>query len=590
MRFSLLVLGLTLLHTAEAQVRLSEFMASNVQSVPDVVDFEAYPDWIELQNTGASSVSLSGYFLSDDPAQPLKWMIPASASIPANGFFKVWADGHDAEPGQSYPRGYWPWRNFTTEGYHTNFSLGASGEFVLLTQATGMSITPLILAASPAPTAPATAATWKYLANGVNQGTQWRAANFDDSAWPSGVAPLGYVDSWIATTVPYGPSSTAKYITTYFRHSFSVASPALIANLSLRLLVDDGAVVYLNGVEVARQNLPAGEILYSTLAPAAIGGADESDYTTYSVPANLLVAGNNVVAVEVHQNAGTSSDLGFDLSLDANTVTSYTTLDSVSFGQQVADVSIGRSPADDTLWVPLAQPTPGAANAGDTVPDLRVKGVDVSVSLASGFYSGTQTVTLSSASGDIRYTLNGALPGPSSPLYTAPLAISATTVLRARVIQPGKPPGAVQTRTYFFGETQGSVPYLSVVSDPERLFGNTIGIYYNQHEQVSSATYGLRDVYKGKDAPGSLEYFAPGGALGFRVNGGFRMGGENNWAAHTQRALNFSLRSDYGDDVIKYDIAHRAHPAGRRRPLAFRHAARWPLGLCGKGTTHRRYQ
>jgi hypothetical protein len=123
---------------AFAQLRLSEFMANNVQSVPDIVDFEAYPDWIEIQNTSASPVSLNGYFLSDDPTKPLKWMIPGTASVPANGFFKVWADGHDASPGQSYPRGYWPWRNFTVEGYHTNFNLGATGESVVLSLGSGI--------------------------------------------------------------------------------------------------------------------------------------------------------------------------------------------------------------------------------------------------------------------------------------------------------------------------------------------------------------------------------------------------------------------------------------------------------------------
>ena len=271
--------------SASAQVQLNEFLASNTQATPDIVDFDDYPDWIELKNTSGADVNLNGYFLSDDPAKPLKWPFPATALINANGFLRVWADAHDAVPGQSAPRGYWPWRNFTVEAYHTNFSLSSLGESVVLTKASGLTSVDLILAAQPVPTAPATAASWKYLANGSDQSTQWRAANFTDTAWSSGTAPLGYGDPWIVTTVPYGPNASAKYITTYFRNTFTIANPALIANLTLRLMVDDGAVVYLNGVEVVRRNLPTTEITYQTLASVSVGGTDEQAFTTYNIPA-----------------------------------------------------------------------------------------------------------------------------------------------------------------------------------------------------------------------------------------------------------------------------------------------------------------
>jgi hypothetical protein len=551
-----LLVAIVLVGCVSADVQINEFLAANTQVHPDVLDFEDYPDWIELKNPNGTAISLSGYYLSDDPLKPFKWPFPATAAIPANGFFLVWADGFDAIPGQSRPRGYWPWRNFTTEGYHTNFSLSSGGEALVLTKASGLATTSLVNAAVPAPVLPATAASWKYLDDGSNQSTQWRARTFDDSAWASGPSELGYGDS-PATPVSFGPNATSKFITTYFRHTFQVANPALIASLSLKLLVDDGAVVYLNGEEIVRKNLPAGEINHLALATLSVGGSDESSFTTYNVPAGGLVAGDNVLAVEVHQHSGDSSDLSFDLGLSATTFTSSDTLDSLSYTTQVDDVSRGRNPSLNSQWVNFAVPTPGAANGGTTVPDLRVPGIGATVSLPGGIYATPQSVTLSSASGDIRYTLDGSLPRITSPLYAAAIPISATTVLRARVFQNGKPPGPVETRTYFVGETQGTVPFISVVADPEALFGDRIGIYYNQEEPLvsstSNAALGLRDAYKGKDAPGSLEFFAPGGAPGFRVNGGFRIGGENNWV-HGQRAMNFALRGKYGDDEIKYDL------------------------------------
>lgn len=165
----------------------------------------------------------------------------------------------------------------------------------------------------------ATGSAWKYLDNGSNQGTAWRAPGFNDGAWASGPAQLGYGDGDEATVVSFGPNASAKYITTYFRRAFTVADPAAFAGLTLRVLRDDGAVVYLNGNEVFRTNMPAGAVSSSTLASTALGGADETTYVSASVPVSALVAGTNVVAVEIHQANGTSSDVTFDLELSGST-------------------------------------------------------------------------------------------------------------------------------------------------------------------------------------------------------------------------------------------------------------------------------
>ena len=162
--------------------------------------------------------------------------------------------------------------------------------------------------------------SWKYRADGSNQGTAWRATSFNDAAWPAGNAELGYGDGGEATIVSYGPSATKKYVTTYFRKTFTVSDPAAYSSLLLELMRDDGAVVYLNGAEVFRTNMPTGTISYTTLASTAVGGADESAYYPKALPPTALVAGNNVLAVEVHQNARNSSDLSFNLRLTGELV------------------------------------------------------------------------------------------------------------------------------------------------------------------------------------------------------------------------------------------------------------------------------
>jgi acid phosphatase type 7 len=160
-----------------------------------------------------------------------------------------------------------------------------------------------------------TGAIWKFLANGTDQGTSWRASSFSDSTWPSGPAQLGYGDGDEATTVGFGPDANNKFITTYFRRTFSVTNPALFTSLTLRLLRDDGAVVYLNGVEVWRTNMPAGTVGFLTPASAAIAGADESTFVQTTISPASLVSGTNVLAIELHQSGGTSTDISFDLQL-----------------------------------------------------------------------------------------------------------------------------------------------------------------------------------------------------------------------------------------------------------------------------------
>ncbi|MCX8155224.1 MAG: Ig-like domain-containing protein [Verrucomicrobiae bacterium] len=153
---------------------------------------------------------------------------------------------------------------------------------------------------------------WKYLDDGSDQGTAWRELNFDDSEWESGPGQLGYGDGDEATVINSGPSGNF-FITTYFRRDLIIADPAQFTNLVFQVLRDDGAVVYVNGVEAARYNMPAGPITYTTLANNAMD--DGTVYYAADVSPALLRPGRNVIAVEVHQSSSTSTDVTFDLQL-----------------------------------------------------------------------------------------------------------------------------------------------------------------------------------------------------------------------------------------------------------------------------------
>ncbi|MCF6358600.1 MAG: right-handed parallel beta-helix repeat-containing protein, partial [Draconibacterium sp.] len=161
---------------------------------------------------------------------------------------------------------------------------------------------------------------WKYNDKGEESAANWNSTYFNDEIWNSGKAELGYGDGDENTILSYGNSSKNKQITTYFRKTFSVENSDGLERLKIRLKCDDGAVVYLNGTEVVRENLPSGEIGRKTKALSAVGGLAEDDFTTYLADKNLLKEGKNSIAVEIHQYSGTSSDISFDLELSAISV------------------------------------------------------------------------------------------------------------------------------------------------------------------------------------------------------------------------------------------------------------------------------
>ncbi|NRB28267.1 MAG: CotH kinase family protein, partial [Roseibacillus sp.] len=198
-----------------------------------------------------------------------------------------------------------------------------------------------------------TGSTWKYLDNGSNQGTAWRNPGFNDNSWESGAAELGYGDDDEATTLSFGPSSNAKYATTYFRHSFNATNVDDYTKLTLGLRRDDGAVVYLNGNEVARSNMPNGTITYLTTSSTFVSGADERAYFPIDIPPVDLLNGQNTLAVEIHQYSGTSSDISFDLQLDGLKTTTANPLFLTTAGTNIVQSRV----RNGTQWSALTEAT-----------------------------------------------------------------------------------------------------------------------------------------------------------------------------------------------------------------------------------------
>ncbi|REK71845.1 hypothetical protein DX130_19225 [Paenibacillus paeoniae] len=168
---------------------------------------------------------------------------------------------------------------------------------------------------------------WKYLDNGSDQGSAWRTASFGDAAWQAGQAPLGYpandsttLFGGMKTVVSFGDDRTKKHRTTYYRTTFQVKDLASITKLFGQFGVDDGVVLYANGVEVYRFNMPEGEPDYLTLSATTIGSPTTETADLTQSMLSVLKEGTNVLAAEVHQRSDSSSDLYWDMQLIGNPV------------------------------------------------------------------------------------------------------------------------------------------------------------------------------------------------------------------------------------------------------------------------------
>lgn len=172
-------------------------------------------------------------------------------------------------------------------------------------------ISPAILTATPYPLQKDS--QWSFLDNGTDQGaTGWNALAFDNTTWATGQGPFGYGDP-VRTTISYGPSTSNKYITYYFTKDILVDLSQVANMVEFGLRRDDGAVVYVNGVEVFRSNMPTGAITYLTNSATIVDGADEKRYFSTYLPKSVFVNGTNRISVEIHNRDASSSDISFDM-------------------------------------------------------------------------------------------------------------------------------------------------------------------------------------------------------------------------------------------------------------------------------------
>jgi hypothetical protein len=159
----------------------------------------------------------------------------------------------------------------------------------------------------------ASGSAWIYYYSNTAPPNGWQAVAFDSSSWATGAAPLGYGQASLGTTLT--TTEASKPVTSYYRKSFTVTDASTFASVTLTTRADDGIVVYVNGVEVARQNIDPGAVTQNTYANKAVSAANAvANPVIITLPAADFTTGTNVISAEVHSNYRATPSHSFELS------------------------------------------------------------------------------------------------------------------------------------------------------------------------------------------------------------------------------------------------------------------------------------
>ncbi len=335
---------------ASAQVRISEFMASNTQTLAD--EDGSFEDWIEIQNTSPATVNLLDWCLTDKSGNLTKWRFPAT-NLPPGGFIVVFASNKD--------------RRTPGAPLHTNFKLSAAGGYLALVDPTGTNIVTQFAPEYP-PQVPdvsfgfaltasnvtlvTTGATARVLVPSVANGGSglsylWTGASgnepFNTASWTSGQTGIGFGVAGVGLNVQSAMLNSNA--SAFVRIPFVIDSPTNYSLLTLNLKYDDGYVAWLNGVAIARANAPIEDLDWNS---SALGTHSSSGFETLALDnaSALLRAGTNILAIQgLNVSAADASFL-------------------------VLPELVGTTIAgENTSGLYFTQPTPGTENLGGaTVP------------------------------------------------------------------------------------------------------------------------------------------------------------------------------------------------------------------------------
>ena len=530
----LLWMSMTVVH---GQVVINEASNRNASTLAD--EDGDWEDWLELYNPGAAAVDLTGWTLSDNLSEPAMWHLPAMY-MESGAFLTVFASGKDRVPGVAID--------------HWETAVGAN-------------------------------TIWKYTIPDASTSAEWLEPGFSPAGWNSGKASIGYGDGDDSTLVPAGT------ISVYLRYNFTIDDLSRIGAAVFHCDYDDGFVAYLNGTMIAQFGFPGGFPAWNATTATDrestmySGGMPDAFLLDPSLFDALLVEGDNVLAVEVHNVNVGSRDLtirpflsfgftdplvtyepipawfepgdintqlhtNFRISTSGETLYIFDSLavliDSLWVGGLSTDHSIGNTTDGAATESIFSIPTPGASN--NTSVAYSGYAPRPEFSLAAGFYGGPvkTAITCPLPGYEIYLRSDGNIPDEGDFLYTDSVNITSTRSIRAICYRPDDTllSSLPATRTYFINEVS-NLPVFSITTEEDNLYGPE-GIYDNWWTDWKRSTY--------------IEYFDSthtyvlGQYAGIKLEGG--AGGSRSLPQKS-----FRLEPDhpsFGEGLIHYPLIPRA--------------------------------
>ena len=576
----LLAFGLLMIPQASARLYISEFLADNNDGL---LDSDGDPsDWIELFNSGSDAIQLGGYYLTDNPSSLTKWPFP-SLQLEPRQFLVVFASGKDRrDPGGQL---------------HANFKIDSRGEYLGLIAPDGISVVSDFGRIDALPRQrenvsyglmqSGTSTSRTLLSQNTQAtvriptaadsalGTSWTEPSFDDSGWLDVAIGVGYDED--STYIPefgvggnLGEELNGVNTSLYLRIPFQLTEASSVSELSLRMKYDDGFAAYLNGELIESANSPAeGDLSYDSEATSNHSDSEALVYQSFDLNnrIQLLRNGTNILAIHGLNDGLNSSDML--ISPELNSV-------------QITNPETG-APGF------FSSPTPGAQNGESFAGFVE----DPAFSVDRGFFTDQFQLQLSTVTdgAEIRYTLDGSPPSPNRGLiYSGPVSIAGTQVVRAMAHKAGFQPTNVATQTYIFPDDVASqtrpsgyptswggepradydmdtqitrsrqysarlqrglrdIPTLSVTGEADDFFGPN-GIYVDTQNRSIEASV-------------SAEYFHPDPTNdGVNIEGGFQIdcgvklqgGASRNPGSSIKHSLSLRFRDLYGPGKLNYPV------------------------------------
>lgn len=523
---------------SNAQIVINEVSSASVSAYLD--EDGDQEDWIEFYNPTASPINMSGYTISSiENGKTKSWTFP-SINIKANNYLTVFCSRKN--------------RN----AYFDHWEVPVYPQL-----------------------------PWKYFLGTVNPPTNWSDITFNDASWLTGIGGIGYGDGDDSTITP-------PITSVFMRTSFNIADTSKIPTALLFLDYDDGFVAYLNGVEIARANLG----IYGDRPNFNTWAYDEHEATAYStgnfsgayfvspeVVDAAIKPGVNVFSIQVHNFSSGTDDLSmipyFLIGVNDTAVTYYpfaatvnlhtsfnlnstgqelilkdssgTIVDQHIIGDMQLNNTFGRRPNGASTWYYFDSPTPDTTNNTSAFYTNYLN--KPTFSLGAGFYNSTQTLSMTSSTGLVRYTLDGKDPDQTCALYSTPITIDSTMVVRARTYStnPLELPSEIITNTYFINENI-ELPVVSLTSDPYNLFDFNYGIYvFGPNADTVNVPFQGSNFWQGWERPANIEYFDPNGNLGFETPSSIAIQG-NYSKAWPQRGFAVKTKENYKGETIDYPL------------------------------------